>query len=68
MGLPRSTYYAAPEGRPSDSEIVTEIRAITDEFECYGIPLQKARPRSIANRPICPIRGAHSKFPGGALQ
>jgi putative transposase len=36
MGLPRSTYYAAPEGRPSDLETVAEIRAITDEFECYG--------------------------------
>jgi putative transposase len=36
MGLPRSTYYAAPEGRPSDLEIVAQIRAITDEFECYG--------------------------------
>jgi putative transposase len=36
MGLPRSTYYAAPEERPSDAAIVTEIRAITDAFECYG--------------------------------
>ena len=36
MGLPRSTYYAAPEGRPPDAEIVAEIRAITDDFECYG--------------------------------
>jgi len=36
MGLPRSNYYAAPEGRPSDLEIVAQIRAITDEFECYG--------------------------------
>jgi putative transposase len=36
MGLPRSTYYAATEGRPSDLEIVAQIRAITDEFECYG--------------------------------
>lgn len=36
MGLSRSTYYAAPEARPSDAEIVAEMRAITDEFECYG--------------------------------
>jgi hypothetical protein len=36
MGLPRSTYYAAPEGRPSDLGIVAQIRAITDAFECYG--------------------------------
>jgi putative transposase len=36
MGVPRSTYYAAPEARPSDDEVVAEMRAITDEFECYG--------------------------------
>ena len=36
MGLPRSTYYAGPEGRPSDAETVKEIRAITHDFECYG--------------------------------
>ena len=36
MGLSRSTFYAAPEARLSDSEIVAEIQAITDEFECYG--------------------------------
>jgi putative transposase len=36
MGLPRSTYYAIPEEKPSDDAIVTEIRTITDEFECYG--------------------------------
>ena len=36
MGVPRSTYYAAPEARLFDDEIVAEIRAITDEFECYG--------------------------------
>ena len=36
MGLPRSTYYAAPEARLSDDEIVAETRAITDEFEFYG--------------------------------
>ena len=36
MGLSRSTFYAAPEGRPSDAEIIAEIRAITDDFECYG--------------------------------
>jgi putative transposase len=36
MSLPRSTCYATPKEPPSDAAIVTEIRAITDEFECYG--------------------------------
>ncbi len=36
MGLSRSTFYAAPEAKPSDAEIVADMRAITDEFECYG--------------------------------
>ena len=36
MGVPHSTFYAAPAGRPSDAAIVAGIRAITDEFECYG--------------------------------
>ena len=36
MGLPRSTYYADPKAKPSDEEIVAEMRAITDAFECYG--------------------------------
>jgi len=36
MGLSRSTFYAGPQARPSDHEIVAEIRAITDVFECYG--------------------------------
>ena len=36
MGLSRSTFYAAPQAKRSDDEIVAEIRAITDEFECYG--------------------------------
>jgi putative transposase len=36
MELPRSTYYATPQGKPSDADLVAEIRAITDEFECYG--------------------------------
>jgi putative transposase len=35
MGLSRSTYYAAG-AKPSEEAIVTEIRAITDAFECYG--------------------------------
>ena len=35
MGLPRSTYYALSP-KPSDEEIVAEMRAITDAFECYG--------------------------------
>lgn len=36
MGVARSSYYAEPEGRPRDEEIVAEICAITDEFEGYG--------------------------------
>ena len=36
MGLPRSTYYATGRETSSDEAIVTEIRAITEEFECYG--------------------------------
>jgi putative transposase len=36
MGLSRSTFYAMPQEKPSDAELVAEIRAITDEFECYG--------------------------------
>jgi len=36
MGLPRSTYYATPKANPCDEEIVAEMRAITDDFECYG--------------------------------
>lgn len=36
MGLPRSTCYAAPQDKPSDAELVAEIRALTDVFECYG--------------------------------
>ena len=36
MGLPRSTYYAAPKLSPSNEEIVAQMRAITDAFECYG--------------------------------
>ena len=36
MGLSRSTFYATQQEKPSDAELVAEIRAITDEFECYG--------------------------------
>lgn len=36
MGVARSSFYAEPEKRPRDMEIVAEIRAITDEFEGYG--------------------------------
>ena len=36
MGLPHSTYYAAPKEKPSEEALVAEMRAITDEFECYG--------------------------------
>lgn len=36
MGVARSSFYAEPEGKPRDAEIVAEIRAITDVFEGYG--------------------------------
>jgi transposase InsO family protein len=36
MSLPRSTCYATPKEPPSDAGLTAEIRAITDEFECYG--------------------------------
>ena len=36
MGVSRSSFYAAPLGRPADAVIVAEIRDITDEFEGYG--------------------------------
>lgn len=36
MGVARSSFYAEPEGKPRDEEIVAEIRAITDVFEGYG--------------------------------
>ena len=36
MGLPRSTFYDAPETDVSDSAIVDAIIAICDDFESYG--------------------------------
>jgi transposase InsO family protein len=36
MGVPRSSFYAAPETTQRDAAIVAEIRAITDEFAAYG--------------------------------
>jgi putative transposase len=36
MGLARSTYYDVPMTPASDEEIVTQMRAICDEFESYG--------------------------------
>jgi putative transposase len=36
MGLPRSSFYTAPDRKAADAEIVAEIRDITDVFECYG--------------------------------
>ena len=36
MGVQRSSFYAEPDAKPRDEEIVAEIRAITDEFESYG--------------------------------
>ena len=36
MGLPRSTFYDAPSVAADDTEIVSRIQAICDEFETYG--------------------------------
>ena len=36
MGVPRSSFYAAPETTQRDAAIVAEIRAITNEFAAYG--------------------------------
>lgn len=36
MGVPRSSFYAAPVGRPADAVIVAAIRDITKVFEGYG--------------------------------
>lgn len=33
MGVPRSSLYADPVGRPADALIVAEIRDITNGFE-----------------------------------
>ena len=36
MDVARSSYHAEPAGRPDETAIVAEMRAITDEFEGYG--------------------------------
>ena len=36
MGLPRSTFYDAPLIPIASSDVLIRIRAICDEFECYG--------------------------------
>lgn len=36
MDLPRSTFYDRPSVNLDDDEIVGHIKAICDEFECYG--------------------------------
>ena len=36
MGIARSTYYDLPSARVGDVELLTAIRAISDEFEAYG--------------------------------
>ena len=36
MGVPRSSYYAAPAVADADTALVAEMRAITDAWECYG--------------------------------
>ena len=36
MGLPRSTFYDAPATSIDETELVTRMQAICDEFEVYG--------------------------------
>jgi putative transposase len=36
MGLSRSTFYDAPPVRIASSDVLVLIRAICDDFECYG--------------------------------
>jgi putative transposase len=36
MGLPRSTFYDAPPTATAPDEVLIRIKAICDEFECYG--------------------------------
>ena len=36
MGVPRSTFYDAPAKKTDDAEIDARIKAICEEFECYG--------------------------------
>ena len=36
MGVARSSYYAAPAAADADAALVTEMRTITDAWECYG--------------------------------
>ena len=36
MGLSRSTFYDAPPVPMAANEVLVRIRAICDEFECYG--------------------------------
>ena len=36
MGLPRSTYYDVPGIPVDDTEFVSPIHAVCDEFETYG--------------------------------
>ena len=36
MSVPRSSYYAAPAAKPSEDEILAEIRAIAEACPAYG--------------------------------
>lgn len=36
MSIARSGFFANPGPKSGDTAIIAEIRAITDEFECYG--------------------------------
>ena len=36
MGLARSTFYDAPPIAAAPEEVLIRIKAICDEFECYG--------------------------------
>jgi hypothetical protein len=36
MGVPRSSYYAAPKGKPAEDAALAEIRAVTEACPAYG--------------------------------
>jgi putative transposase len=71
--MSRSTFYATPQNKPSDAEIVTEIRVTTDVFECYGYRRVGAELRHrghvVNAKKVCRLMREHDLNPrrGGAL-
>ena len=59
MGVPRSSYYAVPTATDADAALVTEMRAITDVWECYG--LSYAFPRLLCDKGAA---ARHPKYAG----